>query len=477
MLKNVAGGPEDSRSASFFSHKDAKTQRVSLTRISKKVSRKDVETQSATNRPAIAGSIVDRPTQIIHSLAPRPSSLVPFLTILHFLFLLNACAQPAPVSEQVSEAQKTEAVNAPRPAAFLTERYVPQLLGKRVIIVANQTTTVGERHLVDTLLALGVDVKAVFAPEHGFRGEADAGAKVKDGVDGRTGLPIISLYGKNKKPTPDQLRGTDLVLFDIQDVGARFYTYISTMSYVMEACAEQGIQFMVLDRPNPNGHYMDGPVLDTAFRSFVGLHPVPVVHGMTVAEYARMVNGEGWLRKGVKCDLITVTMDGYDRNMAYVLPERPSPNLPNMRSIYLYPGLCFFEGTVVSEGRGTPFPFQIFGHPDLTIGDTTFTPAATAGASAPRFKGLECRGTSFASVHPDSIRQSGRLELQWLIAAYNDLSDKDKFFRADFFDKLAGSSTLREQIISGKNESEIRASWQSGLKAFGKVREQYLLYP
>jgi len=399
------------------------------------------------------------------------------LFILHFLFLLNACAQPAPVSEQLSVAQKDEAMIAPRPAAFLTEKYVTQLLGKRVIIVANQTTTVGERHLVDTLLSLGVEVKAVFAPEHGFRGEADAGAKVKDGVDGRTGLPIISLYGKNKKPTPEQLKGIDLVLFDIQDVGARFYTYISTMSYVMEACAEQGIPLMVLDRPNPNGHYVDGPVLDTAFRSFVGLHPVPVVHGMTVAEYARMVNGEGWLLKGVKCDLITVTIDGYDRNMAYTLPERPSPNLPNMRSIHLYPSLCFFEGTVVSEGRGTPFPFQLFGHPDLTMGDTTFTPVATAGASAPKFKGVECRGVSFAAVHPDSIRSSGRLELQWLMAAYNDLPNKDKFFQADFFDKLAGSSTLRKQIISGKSEAEIRASWQPGLEAFGKVRERYLLYP
>lgn len=425
--------------------------------------------------------------EVSQSVINRKSSIFPhvrdlsqiffLLTIFHFPLLLNACAQPAQVTEEEVIKQESAQVTAPRPAAYLTKKYVPQLLGKRIIIVANQTSTVGERHLVDTLLALGVDVKAVFAPEHGFRGEADAGAKVSDGVDVRTGLPIISLYGKNKKPTAAQLRDINLVLFDIQDVGARFYTYISTMSYVMEACAEQGIPFMVLDRPNPNGHYVDGPVLDTAFRSFVGLHPVPVVHGMTVAEYARMVNGEGWLSNRVKCDLITVTMNSYDRNMAYALPERPSPNLPNMRSIYLYPSLCFFEGTVVSEGRGTPFPFQLFGHPELTIGDTTFTPAATAGASAPKFKGLKCRGISFATVHPDTIRRQGSLELAWLIASYNALPNKDKFFQSDFFDKLAGSSALRKQIIAGKTEEEIRASWQSGLDDFKILMARYLLYP
>jgi uncharacterized protein YbbC (DUF1343 family) len=401
------------------------------------------------------------------------------LTIFHFpfsIFLLSACAQPAPTPDPVLRVEQ-QTLTVPVPAAHLTAKYLPELKGRTIGIVANQTSTVGGRHLVDTLLALGVNIKAVFAPEHGFRGDADAGAKVSDAKDTRTGLPIISLYGKNMKPTKAQLAGINMVVFDIQDVGARFYTYISTMSYMMEACAEQGIPFMVLDRPNPNGHYVDGPILDTAFRSFVGMHPVPVVHGMTMAEYALMVNGEGWLKGGIRCELRTIAMEGYERSMEYVLPEKPSPNLPNMRSIYLYPSICFFEGTVISEGRGTPFPFQLFGHPELTKGDTTFTPVATAGASSPKLKDKLCRGTSLASVAPDSIRAQGRLQLAQLISAYQHFPDKEKFFRADFFDKLAGSSKLRKQIIAGVTEPQIRASWEDGLQRFRKVREKYLLYP
>lgn len=402
--------------------------------------------------------------------------LVVHLSIFHFLFLLVACGQSVPPPLQMAMDEERQK-RATLPAAHLTDRYLPQLKGRTIGIVANQTSTVGSTHLVDTLLALGVNIKAVFAPEHGFRGDADAGAKVNDAKDARTGLPIISLYGKNMKPTKAQLAGIDMVVFDIQDVGARFYTYISTMSYMMEACAEQSIPLMVLDRPNPNGHYMDGPILDTAFRSFVGMHPVPVVHGMTMAEYALMVNGEGWLKGGIRCDLRPITMDGYDRTAEYVLPERPSPNLPNMRSIYLYPSICFFEGTVVSEGRGTPFPFQLFGHPDLTMGDTTFIPVATAGASSPKLKGQSCRGISFASVSADSIRAVGRLDLSWLILAYRSFPNKGRFFNTEFFDLLAGSSVLRKQVADGMDEAQIRASWQNGLEDFRAKRSDYLLYP
>lgn len=395
-------------------------------------------------------------------------------SIFHFLVALNACAQPVPSTPDT--VARLEA-KVPVPAAHLLSKYVPELKGRRVGIVANQTSTVGSTHLVDTLLSLGITIKAVFAPEHGFRGTADAGAKVGDAKDERTGLPIISLYGSNRKPRPEQLRGMDLVVFDIQDVGARFYTYISTMSNVMEACAEQGIPFMVLDRPNPNGHYVDGPILDTNFRSFVGMHPVPVVHGMTIAEYARMVNGEGWLRNRVKCDLRTIAMDGYDHGMEYILPVKPSPNLPNARSVYLFPSICFFEGTVVSEGRGTPFPFQLFGHPELTMGDTTFTPVASAGASSPKLKGEQCRGVSLATLPTDSLRSVGRLQLEWLIGAYKAFPQKGKFFNIKFFDLLAGSSKLRNQITAGLSEEQIRKSWEEGLERFRQTRSNYLLYP
>jgi uncharacterized protein YbbC (DUF1343 family) len=398
-------------------------------------------------------------------------------SILHFLFLLNGCAQPVSTSIVAPSAEQRHIASF-QPAAHDIPIYLPKLKGKTIGIVANQTSTVGARHLVDTLLALGVNIKAVFAPEHGFRGNADAGQKVKDAKDPSTGLPIISLYGKNMKPSKEQLAGIDMVVFDIQDVGARFYTYISTMSYMMEACAEQGIAFMVLDRPNPNGHYVDGPILDTAFRSFIGMHPIPVVHGMTMAEYALMVNGEGWLKGAAKCKLEVVKMEGYSRSAKYALPEKPSPNLPNMRSIYLYPSTCFFEGTVASEGRGTLFPFQLFGYPDMKGADTTFTPMPIAGASSdPKFKNVKCKGISLATMLEDSAWTMGRIQLSWLIDTYRGYPQKDKFFNADFFDKLAGSSALRKQIIAGKSESEIRSSWAEGLQQFRQMREKYLLYP
>ncbi len=356
--------------------------------------------------------------------------------------------------------------------------YLPQLAEKKIGLVVNQTSRVGGRHLIDTLLARGVTVVKAFAPEHGFRGEADAGARIVDGRDPDTGLPVISLYGRKKKPTADDLRGLDLVVFDIQDVGARFYTYLSTLHYVMEACAENGVPVMVLDRPNPNGHYVDGPVLDMAYRSFVGMHPVPVVHGMTVGEYARMINGEGWLEGSRRCALEVIPCAYYDHRMAYRLPVRPSPNLPNMRAVYLYPSLCFFEGTTVSVGRGTERQFQVYGHPDFPGGDYAFTPEPRPGARHPKHQGKVCRGFSLTDRDPSAIRAEGRLNLSHLLDFYRDFPDPDAFFRKNgFFDLLAGSDRLRKQIMDGATEAEIRAGWQSGIQAFRARRKPYLLYP
>lgn len=359
------------------------------------------------------------------------------------------------------------------------DAYLPDLQkAKGVGLVVNPTSTVGSTHLVDTLLAQGVNVRQIFAPEHGFRGTADAGETVTDGKDKQTGLPIISLYGDNKKPKPSQLQGLDVVVFDIQDVGVRFYTYISTLHYVMEACAEQGIKVLVLDRPNPNGHYVDGPILDPDFKSFVGMHRVPIVHGMTVAEYAKMVNGEGWLKGGIKCELEVVPCLNYTHSTPYELPVKPSPNLPNNRSIYLYPSLCFFEGTVVSVGRGTNTQFQVYGHPDATIGDYYFTPEPMPGAKYPKLEGNRCRGFSLATTAPEHIRQQGYLNLDYLVDFYQAYPDKANFFLETLFiDKLAGTGALRKAIIAGQSAEEIRASWAEGLTAYREMREVYLLYP
>jgi len=359
------------------------------------------------------------------------------------------------------------------------DAYLPDLQkAKGVGLVVNPTSTVGRTHLVDTLLAQGVNVRQIFAPEHGFRGTADAGETVTDGKDKQTGLPIISLYGDNKKPKPSQLQGLDVVVFDIQDVGVRFYTYISTLHYVMEACAEQGIKVLVLDRPNPNGHYVDGPILDPDFKSFVGMHRVPIVHGMTVAEYAKMVNGEGWLKGGIKCELEVVPCLNYTHSTPYELPVKPSPNLPNNRSIYLYPSLCFFEGTVVSVGRGTNTQFQVYGHPDATIGDYYFTPEPMPGAKYPKLEGKRCRGFSLATTAPEHIRQQGYLNLDYLVDFYQAYPDQANFFLETLFiDKLAGTDALRKAIIAGQSAEEIRASWAEGLTAYREMREGYLLYP
>ena len=356
-----------------------------------------------------------------------------------------------------------------------TGEYLPMLKGKSIGIVANQTSIIGETHLVDSLVSSGINVKRIFTPEHGFRGAADAGAKISNGKDEKTGIEIASLYGKTKKPTPEMLQGIDLMLFDLQDVGVRFYTYISTLTYVMEACAENNIPVVVLDRPNPNGFYIDGPVLQMEHMSFVGMHPVPVVYGMTIGEYGKMVNGEGWLKNGIHCDLTVIPVPGYDRNAIYELPVKPSPNLPNWESIYLYPSLCFFEGTIVSMGRGTDKPFQIFGHPELR-GDYTFTPQSVAGASKPKFEGERCRGLDLTEFAHDYASNPAQLHLEWLIDAYQQLHDKNYLFFTKYFNNLAGNSWLREQIENGRSAEGIRASWGDDLEAFKAIRAKYLIY-
>ncbi|MFT4062078.1 MAG: DUF1343 domain-containing protein [Edaphocola sp.] len=356
-----------------------------------------------------------------------------------------------------------------------TGKYLPLLNGKKVGIVVNQTSEINGTLLPDTLLRLGIKVAKIFSPEHGFRGSADAGAKVQNGVDEQTGLPVISLYGKNKKPTADQLNGLDILLFDLQDVGVRFYTYISTLQYVMEACAEQGKPLIILDRPNPLGFIVDGPVLEKANTSFVGMQAIPVIHGMTVGEYAKMLIGEKWL--GSKAPEITVvTCQNYTHQSHYELPVPPSPNLKNMAAIYLYPSVCFFEGTAISLGRGTDKPFQQYGHPLLEGYGYSFTPQSMAGATDPPLKGQVCHGRLLATEPEEALLLGqGRLQIKWLLEAYNRFPDKAKFFN-NYFVKLSGTASLQQQIQSGKTEAEIRAGWQPALDNFKKIRKRYLLY-
>jgi uncharacterized protein YbbC (DUF1343 family) len=358
-----------------------------------------------------------------------------------------------------------------------TGAYFPLIKGKNIALVVNHTSLIGEIHLVDSLLRADFKVVKVFSPEHGFRGNADAGQEISDKIDLVTGLPIISLYGKNKKPQVADLADVDMVVFDIQDVGARFYTYISTMTFVMEACAENQIPVIILDRPNPNGFYVDGPVLESEFKSFVGLHPVPIVHGMTVGEYAKMVNGEGWLENGVKCELSVIPVENYTHRDFYELPVRPSPNLPNKNAVYLYPSLCLFEGTIVSVGRGTDFPFQVIGHPDFVTGSYLFTPKSIPGvASKPKYEGVTCFGQNLTGFAENITNQPHQLSLFWLIEYYKILKDKGSFFD-NYFEKLAGTAQLRKQIEEGWSEVQIRESWQPGLEKFRQIRKKYLLYP
>ncbi len=362
-------------------------------------------------------------------------------------------------------------------AANRTEAYLPLLENKKVGIVGNQTSIMKNRnggytHVVDSLLSLDVNLVRGFAPEHGFRGTADAGEAVEDGKDAQTGLPVISLYGDNKKPKAAQLKDLDVLIFDLQDVGTRFYTYISSLHYVMEACAENDVKLIVFDRPNPNGHYIDGPILETEFKSFVGMHPIPTVHGLTMGEYAKMINGEKWLKDGIQCELEVIEMENYDHSKSYDLPVKPSPNLPNAQAINLYPSLCFFEGTNVNAGRGTDKQFQVFGSPFLNEDyfDFTYTPESKAGAKNPKHLGKECHGRDLSQV-----ARLNQINLEWLIEAYQNTENKNEFFNA-FFTKLAGTKTLQAQIEEGLSGQEIRETWQSGLAKFSEKRKEYSLY-
>ena len=399
-----------------------------------------------------------------------------FLFILILLFSFGCSS----VKKSKVKSQKPKALETPsqkiknlaiKTGAENYETYLPLFENKKIGIVTNPTGIVeNKKHLVDFLIEKKVDLQKIYAPEHGFRGTADAGEIIKDGKDIKTNLPIISLYGNNKKPKSEQLAGIDIMLFDIQDVGARFYTYISTLHYVMEACAENNIELLVLDRPNPNGSIIDGPVLEMQQKSFVGMHPIPVLHGMTIGEYAKMINGEKWLANGIQCKLKVVPCTYYNREMKYNLPVKPSPNLPNDQSINLYASLCFFEGTNVSVGRGTEKQFQIYGSPFLMKTDFSFTPIPNFGAKEPMHKDILCYGEDLTK-----IKKVTRLELKWLLKAYANTSDKAIFFN-DFFTKLAGTKKLQEQIIEGVSEKEIRKSWEVDLNAFKEMRKKYLIY-
>ena len=395
------------------------------------------------------------------------------------MVLFTSCAETNKSNEKVGVLSSTiEASLEVIPAAENVAEYYDLLKGKKVGMVVNQTSTVGMKHLVDSLLDLKIDIKTIFAPEHGFRGESDAGEVIKDGIDIKSGLPVISLYGKKKKPAKVDLEDIEVMVFDIQDVGARFYTYISSLHYVMEACAENGIKLIVLDRPNPNGHYIDGPILEKEFTSFVGMHPVPVVYGMTIGEYAQMINGEGWLSGGIKADLTVIHNRNYTHDTFYDLPIKPSPNLPNIRSILLYPSLCFFEGTQLSVGRGTNSQFQVIGHPNYQNGSYTFKPKSMKGAKYPKHENTLCKGIDLQNETIGKLHDQKQLEISYLLAAYQELSKKniDFFLDNNFFEKLAGTAALRSQIQEGWTESQIRESWNEGLDAFKKVRVGYLIY-
>ncbi len=349
---------------------------------------------------------------------------------------------------------------------------LPKLRNKRVGLVVNHTSLLGSTHLADTLKSSGIIIQKVFAPEHGFRGAAADGEKINDGIDAKTGLPIVSLYGADKKPTPQQIEDLDVVIFDIQDVGTRFYTYISTLHYVMEACAEQNKKMIVLDRPNPNGNYIDGPILEPALKSFVGMHPIPIVHGVTVGELANMINGEKWLTDGVQCDVEIIKIKNWKHQEAFVVPVRPSPNLPNDQAIKLYPSLCLFEGTVISVGRGTETPFQVLGNPELKNLPYQFTPKAIPGVSnTPPHENKLCYGIDLRNVKVEP-----GINLTYLLDFYSKYPDKDKFFLASF-DRLAGTPTLKQQIKDGLTADQIRDSWKSGLVSYKLIRDKYLLYP
>lgn len=403
-------------------------------------------------------------------------------TVLLWVLLLSTCGNPSNITKTNTNSDNKENDVVKESAIVVganrTEEYLPFLKGKSVGVVANQTSVIFKNdgvfiHLVDSLLALDIAVKKVFAPEHGFRGETDAGAKVKDGKDPETGLPLLSLYGKNRKPSAEQLKDLDVVVFDIQDVGVRFYTYIATLQLVMEACAESNIPVLVLDRPNPNGHYVDGPTMETLHRGFLGMTNIPLVYGMTIGEYAKMINEEGWLESKKKVALTVVPLQNYTHQSEYSLPIRPSPNLPNDIAINLYPSLGLFEGTNVNAGRGTEFQFQRYGAPfmDAEKYDFSYTPKPNFGASEPKHKNVLCYGRDLSNTP-----KLNSVDLKWLIDAYTNTIDKSLFFLTSGFTKHAGTEVLQKQIESGLSATAISQTWQKDIAAFKKIRAKYLMY-
>lgn len=388
---------------------------------------------------------------------PKTAHVLLFLSVFYF-----ACAgtPPKPVAE---------------PGATQTSEYFPLLSGKSVALVVNHTSLIGDTHLADSLIRSGITLKKIFSPEHGIIGQAGAGDLIHDGTYGNTGIPIVSLYGEKKKPAPGDLNGIDMVVFDMQDVGVRFYTYISTLHYVMEACAENKKPLLLLDRPNPLGHYVDGPVLEPAFQSFVGMHPIPVVYGMTIGELATMINGEGWLAGGMKCELKVIPCLNYGHDSLCRLPVNPSPNLNSMESVYLYPSLCFFEGTIMSLGRGTDFPFRVFGHPDFPDTTFSFVPKPNKANKAPLFVNQICYGTDLRKMTTGQLAQMKEINLDWLIETYQAMGSNKSFFTT-YFNQLAGTAQLKKQILEGKTAAEIRETWQADLERFKVIRRKYLLY-
>lgn len=390
--------------------------------------------------------------------------IIPSLILSYILFMLLLTC----------EAKQDASI---KPGAYVFEEYFPLITGKRIGIVVNHASVIGHSNLVDTLLNLSLDIEKIYTPEHGFKGNAEAGASVNDDTYSEKEIPVISLYGSKRKPTDNDLASIDIMVFDLQDVGVRFYTYISSLHYIMEACAQNEIPLIVLDRPNPNGHYVDGPVLNEKFSSFVGMHTVPIVYGMTIGEYARMINGEFWLSDSVQCELVVIRCKNYSHTDYYSLPIDPSPNLKNMSAIYLYPSTCLFEGTVISEGRGTEAPFQLIGHPDYSRRDVSFIPKSIPGASMnPKLEGKICYGIDLQSLSSDSLKKLNTIQLEYILDFYNDLNLGSSFF-IDYFELLAGTDTLRKKIVRGWGADKIRKSWQEELVNFKEIRGKYLLYP
>jgi len=388
--------------------------------------------------------------------------------IFTFLVIFGSCSSRPSENQTAGPAEKEQTLVL---GAERLDLYLPLMENRAIALAVNHTSLLGDRHLVDTLLTLGVNIKKVFAPEHGFRGAQEAGELVESGIDPKTSLPIVSLYGANKKPTPEQLDDVDLIIFDIQDVGARFYTYISTMHYLMEACAENNKTLLILDRPNPNGDYVAGPILQEEHKSFIGMHPIPIVHGLTVAELAGMITGEQWLSGGLQCTLEIVPMENYHHQLRYTPPVKPSPNLPNYQSIRLYPSLCLFERTPISLGRGTQFPFQVYGHPGFDQNLFAFTPTSIPGMdNNPKHKDQACYGWDLRET------EAPELTLSYIISAYHLVEDKENFFM-DGFNLRSGNTELMDQIKAGLTEEEIKKSWEAGLEGYRQLRKQYLLYP